>query len=70
MEYQILARSASRGITLRELQLESPAIQRQDLALQFAESFARRLRDQRHLDATDWQGQIDTIDPDYHARTL
>jgi hypothetical protein len=65
-----MAYSPSTGHKLRELQLESPAIARRDLALLFAESFARRLNEQRHLDQTDWEPRLDTIDPLYHARTL
>lgn len=70
MEYTVQARSPSLGYTIRELQLESPAIQRRDLALQFAESFAARLNQQRHMNQSDWIAEIDQIDPLYHARTL
>ncbi len=69
MEYVIQARSASLGYTIRELQLESPACTRRDLAQQFAESFARRLRERRHMDRDDWLAEVTEIDPLYHART-
>jgi hypothetical protein len=70
MEYIVEAYSPSTGHKLRELQLESPAITRRDLAQLFADSFAQRLNSQRHLDVTDWQARVDTIDPNFHARTL
>lgn len=69
MEYIINAHSPSKGITMREMQLESPAITSLKLANLFAESFARRLCEQMHSGARDWQPRIDTIDPENHART-
>jgi len=69
MEYIVTAHSPSKGITIREMQLESPAITTEKLARAFAESFARRLSEQKHSGARDWQGRIDTIDPNSHART-
>jgi hypothetical protein len=65
-----MARSPSTGHRLRELQLESPRITTRAQALMFAESFARRLRDRQHMNVTDWQAQIDTVDPDASVRTL
>jgi hypothetical protein len=70
MEYIIEAHSPSLGYALRELQLESPAITRRDLAGLFAESFARRLNQQQHMGVADWQPRVDVIDPTFHARTL
>ena len=70
MEYIVNAYSPSKGITMRELQLESPAITTEKLARAFAESFARRLCDQKHSGARDWIPKIDTVDPSSHARTL
>jgi hypothetical protein len=70
MEYIIQAHSPSLGYSLRELQLEGPAITRRDLAGLFADSFARRLNERQHMGVADWQPRIDTIDPTFHARTL
>lgn len=70
MEYIVLAHSPSLGHSLRELQLEGPAITRRDLAQMFAESFATRLNQRQHMGAQDWQPKLDTIDPAFHARTL
>jgi hypothetical protein len=69
MEYIINAYSPSKGITIREMQLESPAITSEKLARAFAESFARRLSEQKSNGAQDWKPRIDTIDPTNHART-
>ena len=70
MEYIVNAYSPSKGITMREMQLESPAITSEKLARAFAESFARRLSEQKSNGARDWIPRIDTIDPNSHARTL
>jgi hypothetical protein len=69
MEYIVNAYSPSKGITMREMQLESPAITSEKLARALAESFARRLSEQRANGAQDWRPRIDTIDPVNHART-
>lgn len=69
MEYIVNAYSPSKGITMREMQLESPAITSLKLATMFAESFARRLSEQKHSGARDWVPRIATIDPVNHART-
>ena len=69
MEYTVFARSASTGTSLRELQLESPAITSQHLAQLHAESFARRLNEAANSGLTDWVGHVGTIDPNFHVRT-
>ena len=69
MEYIVNAYSPSKGITMREMQLESPAITSEKLAHALAESFARRLSEQKANGARDWKPRIDTIDPINHART-
>lgn len=69
MEYIVNAYSPSKGITMREMQLESPAITSEKLARALAESFARRLTEQKCNRAQDWQPRIDTVDPVNHART-
>ena len=69
MEYIVNAYSPSKGITMREMQLESPAITNLKLAQALAESFARRLSEQKHNGARDWRPRIDTVDPVNHART-
>ncbi len=70
MEYIVMAYSPSKGHKLRELQLESPAIRTQADAQRFAESFAQRLNQRRHMDCTDWTPRTSTIDPQNHIRTL
>lgn len=69
MEYIIQAYSPSKGITLRELQLESAPAKDKRTASLFAESFARRLNERKSNGATDWQPKLDLVNPDSYART-
>lgn len=69
MEYIILAYSAKKNITQRELQLMGPQPTRAREAELLAESFARRLTQARSQGATDWQGQVEAVDT-LHVRTL
>ena len=68
-EYIVLAHSPSTGYTQRELQLETRNIGR-ELALQFAQSYARRMNDQQFMGVADWQPRIELVDPNFHIRTL
>jgi hypothetical protein len=69
-EYIILAHSPSTGLIQRELQLETKAITNPSLAQMFANSFATRLNAVAQDGITDWQPRLDTVDPNFHARTL
>ena len=62
MEYIILAYSARRNSTQRELQLMGPQPTNSREADRLAESFARRLNEQRHQGVTDWQGKTETVE--------
>ena len=69
-EYIVCAYSRSMNTRQRELNLMSAAPDNARDAQRWADSFATRCNERRVLNATDWVGQIELVNPDFHARTL
>ena len=69
-EYIIKAYSPKLNTTQRELNLMSAHPNNPREAGLWAESFAARLNEQRFLQTTDWQPQIELVDKQFYARTL
>lgn len=69
-EYIVCAYSKSMNTRQRELNLMSAAPDNARDAQRWADSFAERCNQKRLLNATDWVGQIEQVDNNFHARTL
>jgi len=61
IKYKITAYSPSLTQEIREVELDGNIITDARLAEQRAESFAQRLRQQQHMQATDWQARVTHI---------
>jgi hypothetical protein len=61
IKYKITAYSPGLTQEIREIELDGTIITDARLAAQRADSFAQRLRDQQHMQATDWQGVVSHI---------
>ncbi len=68
-EYIVKAHSRKLNMTQRELNLMSAHPRSAQDAQRWADSFAQRLNEQQFLRTSDWQGQIEQVDPNNHART-
>lgn len=61
IRYMITAYSAGLTQQIREIELDGNIITDAALAELRARTFAQRLRDQQHMQARDWQGQVTPI---------
>jgi hypothetical protein len=61
IKYKITAYSPSTTHEIREVELDGNIITDARLAQQRANSFAQRLNDQKHMQTTDWCGQVTHI---------